>query len=116
MRLADFLALRGINESRLDLVEEFRGQVFGHHSADLETLLNTMRSGFIHGKFFLLMTRVQEEWTLARFSETDPLTWQVFEEHRFDSIEAAEWAVFCERWRAIFGVRLEGAPIAGELR
>lgn len=116
MRLADFLALRGIDETRLDLVEEFKGSIFGHHSAGLETLLNTMRSGFIPGKFFLLMTRPQQEWTLARFSETEPLTWRSFDEHRFSSIEDAEWAVFCERWREIFGRPLDGAPITEELR
>lgn len=115
MQLADFLTLRGIDASRTDLAEEFRANVFGHHSADLETLLNTMRSGFTPGKFFLLMTRPHAEWTLARFSRTEPLTWQVFDDHRFDSIDAAEWAVFCERWREIFGRRPDGAPITEEL-
>lgn len=109
MDLAAFLALRGIDASRTDLVEEFRRDVFGHHSGDLETLLNTMRSGFIHGKYFLLMTRPHSEWTLARFSETDPLTWQVVEDRRFGSIETAEWEVFRERWRHIFG-RLPDEP------
>lgn len=111
MQLAKFLALRGIDASRTDLVEEFHSNVFGHHSADLETLLNTMRSGFIEGKFFLLMTKPQTEWTLARFTRTDPLSWQTFDDYRFSTIEDAEWAVFCERWHEIFGMRPDGAVI-----
>lgn len=116
MRIDKFLELRGIDATRLDLVEEFRSSVFGHHSGDLETLINVMRSEHIEGKFFLLMTKPHQEWTLATLSRSHPLTYEVFDAYRFTSIEEAEWAVFCYRWREFFGEQLPGAAIDEALR
>ena len=93
----------GIDGSRLDLVEEFRGGPFGKHSPDLQALLDYMRGGPINGKFFLMLTGPHSEWTLARFSTTYPLSTETLDDHVFTTIEDAEWFVFRRRWAQMFG-------------
>jgi hypothetical protein len=85
------------------LVAEFRARPLGRHSADLQELLNRFRAEPIHGKPFLYMLEPHRRWALAHFSPEPPLTYTVDFETRFDSIEAAEWAVFRRRWQQRFG-------------
>ncbi|MCE2527940.1 MAG: hypothetical protein J4G00_10460 [Actinomycetia bacterium] len=93
----------GIDGSRLDLWEEFRLRTFGKHSPDLQALLDYMRGGPITGKYFLKLTGPHSEWTLARFSDTFPLTTHTLPEHVFTTIEDAEFFVFRRRWEEMFG-------------
>ena len=93
----------GIDGSRADLFEEFMGRPFGRHSADLQALLNVMRGSPIVGKHFLLMTRSNVCWMLARFTEGDPLGVERLPEVFFDNIEEAERYVFRLRWATMFG-------------
>jgi N,N-dimethylformamidase len=94
---------RGIDGSRTDLFEEFMERPFGRHSADLQALLNYMRGCPIVGKHFLVMTRSNVEWMLARFTEGDPLGVERLPEVTFDDIEEAERYVFSLRWATMFG-------------
>lgn len=99
---------RGIDGGRADLFEEFMGRPFGRHSPDLQSLLNYMRGSPIVGKHFLLMTRSNVEWMLARFTEGDPLGVERLPEVVFDDIEEAERYVFRLRWATLFGAEPEG--------
>ena len=92
----------GIDGGRADLFEEFMRQPFGRHSPDLQSLLNYMRGIPLVGKHFLLMTRSNTEWMLARFTEGDPLGVERLPEVVFDDIEEAERYVFRLRWAALF--------------
>ena len=94
----------GIDGGRADLFGEFMRRPFGRHTPDLQSLLNYMRGIPLVGKHFLLMTRSNVEWMLARFTEGDPLGVERFPEVVFDDIEAAERYVFRLRWAAMFGV------------
>ena len=93
----------GIDGGRADLFEEFMRQPFGRHSPDLQSLLNYMRGIPLVGKHFLLMTRSNTEWMLARFTEGDPLGVERLPEVVFDDIEEAERYVFGVRWAKMFG-------------
>ena len=93
----------GIDGGRADLFEEFMRRPFGRHSPDLQSLLNYMRGIPLVGKHFLLMTRSNTEWMLARFTEGDPLGVERLPEVVFDDIEEAERYVFRVRWAALFG-------------
>ncbi len=93
----------GVDGGRADLFEEFMRQPFGRHSPDLQSLLNYMRGIPLVGKHFLLMTRSNTEWMLARFTEGDPLGVERLPEVVFDDIEEAERYVFRLRWAALFG-------------
>ena len=94
----------GIDGGRADLFEEFMRRPFGRHTPDLQSLLNYMRGIPLVGKHFLLMTRSNTEWMLARFTEGDPLGVERFPEVVFDNIEEAERYVFRLRWATMFGV------------
>ena len=94
----------GIDGGRADLFEEFMRRPFGRHTPDLQSLLNYMRGIPLVGKHFLLMTRSNTEWVLARFTEGDPLGVERFPEVVFDDIEEAERYVFRLRWATMFGV------------
>ena len=61
------------------------------------------RGGPIAGKYFLKLTGPHSEWTLARFSDTFPLTTHTLPEHVFTTIEDAEFFVFRRRWEEMFG-------------
>jgi hypothetical protein len=89
-----------------ELAAEFRGNPFGRHSEDLQTLLHTMRSAPVSGKHFLFMSDTNREWVLGRYSTDSPpapvIDWSV----RFDDLEDAEWYVFRVRWNEMYGEEL----------
>lgn len=97
----------GIDGSRTDLAEEFRANPFGRHSPDLQALLAHMRGAPIPGKHFLWMIEPHSRWSLAQFSDEQPVRGRKLPDHVFDTIEEAEWFVFRLRWRALFGSELE---------
>ncbi|MHB1128584.1 MAG: ABC transporter permease [Ilumatobacteraceae bacterium] len=83
-------------------MEEFRTRPFGAHSADLQHLLELMRSQPIAGKHFLFMSKTQEQWILGRYSTDQPLRplldWSIV----FTNLVDAEWHVFKIRWNSLF--------------
>ena len=91
--------------SRLDLAREYKARPFGEHSPDLQYLLNLMRTRETDGRYVLVMTQPHAQWTLARLTDGNqgpPRLTNV----TFDSLEAAEWAVFKLRWEAMAGAPL----------
>ncbi|MBV9522358.1 MAG: hypothetical protein JO010_06180 [Alphaproteobacteria bacterium] len=92
--------------SRLDLAREFKAKPFGEHSPDLQYLLNLMRSRETAGRYVLVMTQPHAQWTLARLTQDNAGPPQLTN-LTFDSLEAAEWAVFRRRWEELAGRPLE---------
>ena len=88
--------------SRLDLAREFKARPYGEHSPDLQYLLNLMRKPRDEPFHVLVVTRPNEQWTLAVMEPDKPgpprLTNAVF-----TSLEEAEWHVFRLRWKALAG-------------
>jgi hypothetical protein len=91
--------------NRLDLAREYKAKPFGEHSPDLQYLLNLMRTRETEGRHVLVMTRPHEQWTLARLTD-DNLGSPRLTNQTFDSLEAAEWAVFKIRWEVMAGAPL----------
>ncbi len=94
------------DSSRTDLAREYRAKPFGEHSPDLQYLLNLMRKPAEAPYYLLVATEPHRRWTLAT---KEPGT---FEPPRltntvFTDLEAAEWAVFKLRWKALGGGELE---------
>lgn len=92
--------------SRLDLAREFKAKPFGEHSPDLQYLLALMRSRETAGRYVLVMTRPHAQWTLARLTDGNKGPPRLTNT-TFDSLEAAEWAVFRLRWEDLAGAPLE---------
>lgn len=94
-----------IDPSRLDLAQEFKRKPFGRHSADLQRVLNRMRSEPFEGHYVLLRDGRFGPWKLAQLGRRpqDPmaLTGHVFEDRR-----QAEWTVFKLRWQRLTGQEL----------
>jgi hypothetical protein len=91
--------------SRLDLAREYKARPFGEHSPDLQYLLNLMRTRETDGRRVLVMTQPHAQWTLARLTDNNmgpPRLTNV----TFDSLGAAEWAVFKLRWEEMAGTPL----------
>ena len=86
-----------------ELVDEFRRQPIGHHSPNLQRVLNTLRGGSLGGKYVLVCTKPFREWTLARHPGERGRPIEFLREQRFTSLEEAEWAVFRLRWKAHTG-------------
>ena len=86
----------------------------GHHSADLQQMLNVVRADPFPGKYVLLCTKPHREWVLGRSERGARRPWPVevleeawlasvgswlpLVEQVFSCVEDAEWAVFKRRW------------------
>jgi hypothetical protein len=86
-----------------ELVDEFRRQPIGHHSPNLQRVLNTLRGGPLEGKYVLVCTKPFREWVLGRHPGERGRPIEFLREHTFTSLEEAEWAVFRLRWKAHTG-------------
>ena len=94
-----------IDPSRLDLAQEFKRRPFGRHSADLQRVLNRMRSEPFEGHFVLLHDSRFGPWKLAQFGRRpqDPI---ILTGHVFEDRTQAEWTVFKLRWQRLTGQEL----------
>src|SRR5262245_17143293 len=92
-----------IDPERLDLAREFKAQIYGRHSGELQRVLNRMRGGANAGRYVIICTKRHREWVLARMGERpgDPI--ERVPGPAFASKAEAEWAVFKLRWRVLTG-------------
>lgn len=91
-----------IDPERLDLAREFRGNIYGRHSGELQRVLNRMRGGDNAGRYVLVKT-APEEWTLARMGARRGDRPVSVPGYLFRSMEEAEWTVFKLRWKELTG-------------
>lgn len=84
------------------LAQEFRAQPHGRHSADLQRVLNRMRSEPFAGRYILVQEHKGLPYRLAQLGATpaDPIS---YTGDTFVTLVEAEWAVFKLRWRRHFG-------------
>jgi hypothetical protein len=94
-----------IDPTRLDLAEEFKRKPYGRHSAELQRVLNRMRTEPFEGHYVLTRDGQFGPYKLCRFGRTpaDPLD---FTGDVFQSVREAEWAVFKLRWLRLTGLEL----------
>lgn len=87
------------------LIEEFRSNPIGHHSPELQRLLNKLRGAPIKDKFCLIVTKPNREWQLAKTTGEPGKPVKTLNQ-KFTSLEEAEWYVFKKRWKAMTGETL----------
>ena len=88
------------------LIEEFKNNPIGHHSPDLQRLLNRMRGAPMADKYCLLVIKPNREWQLAKSTGVAGKPVKLLG-RRFTSQTDAEWYVFRQRWEALTGERLK---------
>jgi hypothetical protein len=87
------------------LIEEFKRNPIGHHSPDLQRLLNRMRGAPMADKFCLVVIEPNREWQLAKTAGVRGKPLKLLEQ-RFTKMADAEWHVFRLRWKALTGETL----------
>ena len=97
-------AMYEIDPSRTDLAEEFKAQPFGHHSPELQMVLNRMRSEPIKGRYVIVYTGTPP-FTLAQLPGVRGMP-PTLTEYTFSDLGDAEWFVFKLRWKKLTGHEL----------
>ena len=91
-----------VDPTRLDLAREFKANMYGPHSGDLQRILNLFRSEPQEGQHVLIREAKGGPWALAQYDPTHGVL-----PHRvgpvFATVEEAEWAVFKLRWKKFTG-------------
>jgi branched-chain amino acid transport system permease protein len=90
----------------LPLAEEFRRNPIGHHSANLQCILNLFRGEPLAGKYVLVCIKPHEEWQLGILSGVRGQAVELLRGHVYRDLKEAEWAVFKRRWHASTGQEL----------
>jgi N,N-dimethylformamidase len=87
------------------LAQEFRARPHGRHGAELQRVLNRMRSEPFAGGYVLVQEHRGQPYRLAQLGATpcDPIS---YTGDTFTTLAEAEWVVFKLRWRRLFGTDL----------
>ncbi|MEM8581929.1 MAG: hypothetical protein AAGF50_12105, partial [Pseudomonadota bacterium] len=88
-----------IDPSRQDLIEEYRANPDGPHSAELTLVVNRLRMMPMHERHVLICTKRGEEWMLARIPAARGVPVELFEDQVFTDYRKADWEVFKRRWK-----------------
>ena len=98
-----------IDTSRLDLAREFRADLTGPHSPDLQKLLKLLRWEDPLKQFIALQPKSDGPWYLAKMNGPKGCPLDVYVECPFATQADAAWAVFRARWQRCTGeaLRLE---------
>lgn len=90
-----------------ELIEEFRQNPIGHHSPELQRLLNKLRGAPIADKYCLVVLKPSREWQLAKTTGVSGKPLKMLSQ-KFTSLAEAEWYVFKQRWKAMTGETIRG--------
>jgi hypothetical protein len=90
----------------LALAAEFRENPVGHHSANLQRILNLFRGEPLKGKYVLICTKPHREWQLGMLSGDRGGPVKVLGGQIYRDLRQAEWDVFKRRWHASTGEEL----------
>ena len=87
-------------EADRQYIDEFRNNpIAPHHSPGLQRLLNVMRMYRGGDQYILIARREFHDYVIGRMPplRDDPIV--IEDDVTFASREAAEWELFCRRWR-----------------
>jgi hypothetical protein len=90
----------------LPLAKEFRANPIGHHSANLQCILNLFRGEPLEGKYVLVCTKPHKEWQLGILSGVRGKAVELLKGRLYTELKEAEWDVFKRRWHAATGQEL----------
>jgi hypothetical protein len=90
-----------------DLVAEFLRCPVGHHSPNLQALLNVLRNEPLAGRYVLICRKPHREWILARHGGARGRPPVPVRGYVFTDIEEAERTVFRLRSKRLTGEELD---------
>jgi hypothetical protein len=87
----------------LPLALEFLENPVGHHSANLQRVLNVLRGGPLKGKYVLVCTIPHRQWQLAMLSGERGMPVILVPKTFYGDLKQAERDIFKRRWEAHTG-------------
>jgi hypothetical protein len=88
-----------ISERDHDVVEEFDQKPIGHHSPELQRVLNVFRGEPTPGKFVLVCTKPHKEWMLGELPDGRGKPVRLIKGKVYTNVEDAEREIFRRRWK-----------------
>ena len=93
-----------IDGTRMDLALEYRDNLRGPYSMELQRVLDKMRTTPMRGRFALLVVEPFKTFALARLSGERGVPPAPVEGVTYASIAQAEWDIFKRRWQELTGL------------
>lgn len=95
-----------VSDADRRVIEEFKKCPVGHHSPELQQVLNKFRGAPMADKYCLVTLKPFKKWQLAMTTGDRAQPVKLLDK-TFDSIEEAEWHVFKLRWKMYTGETLK---------
>lgn len=95
-----------IDPSRLDLVEEFKANPGGPHSAELTKVVNKLRTMPFADRHVIICTKRGKEWILGKVPPVRGEKMVLLRDRVYDDYYDAVWEVFKRRWETVTGQAL----------
>ena len=92
-----------IDGNRMDLAEEYRDNLRGPFSDELQKILDKMRTTPLKGRFALIILKPFKEFGLARMSGERGIPPTQIVGKKYYSMAEAEWDIFKLRWHELTG-------------
>ncbi len=92
------------NGNRMDLAEEYRDNLRGPYSLELQKILDRMRTTPMQGRFALIVVEPFKRWQLAKLSGIRGVPPEVVDHAFYTSMAEAEWDLFKRRWETLSGI------------
>jgi hypothetical protein len=93
-----------IDGSRMDLAKEYRDNLRGPFSNELQKILDKMRTTPLEGRLVLIIIKPFQEFGLARLSGKRGIPPNPIKGIKYYSIAEAEWDIFKRRWRELTNI------------
>ena len=93
--------------NRMDLAQEYRNNIRGPFSSELQKVLDRMRTTPLRGRYALRVVEPFTEFALVRLSGDRMIPPIDMEGIRYRSILDAEWDIFRRRWQEITDVAID---------
>jgi|SRR5262245_39897117 len=101
------LTVYKVGERDRPVVAEFKKTPIGHHSPDLQRVLNVFRGEPTAGKYVLICTKPHKQWVLGQLTGERGKPVKILKDQVFTSLEDAEQEVFRRRWKKHTGSDLD---------
>ena len=92
---------------KAQLAKEFQQRPVGHHTPELQRLLNVFRGESLEDKYVLICRKPHKEWVLGQVSGVRGEPVKILKGQVFTSLDDAEQEIFRRRWKKYMGSELK---------